>query len=282
MTELPIVIVDVQRGGPSTGLPTKTEQSDLLQALFGRNGESPVVVLAASTPTDCFRYAFEAARIAVEHMTPVILLTDGYLANGTEPWRVPAMKDLPEIHPPFASNQDLPYIPYKRDPEKLSRFWAVPGTPSMEHRIGGLEKTVKGTVSYVPENHELMVNLRDQKIARVAAKVPDLKVSGEEEGDLLVVGWGGSYGYRVMAVKELQAQGYRISNVTFNYINPMPGNVRDVFSRFKKIVVCELNLGQFANYLRMKYPEFHYEQITKVQGLPFTIKEIKEKCLKLL
>ena len=282
MTELPIVIVDVQRGGPSTGLPTKTEQADLLQALFGRNGESPVVVLAASTPTDCFRYAFEAARIAVEHMTPVILLTDGYLANGTEPWRVPAMKDLPEIHPPFASNKDLPYVPYKRDPEKLSRLWAVPGTPNMEHRIGGLEKTVKGTVSYVPENHELMVNLRNQKVARVAAKVPDLEVSGEEEGDLLVVGWGGSYGYRVMAVKELQAQGYRISNVTFNYINPLPGNVRDVFSRFKKIVVCELNLGQFANYLRMKYPEFHYEQITKVQGLPFTIKEIKEKCLKLL
>ena len=282
MTELPIVIVDVQRGGPSTGLPTKTEQADLLQALFGRNGESPVVVLAASTPTDCFRYAFEAARIAVEHMTPVILITDGYLANGTEPWRVPAMKDLPEIHPPFASNKDLPYVPYKRDPEKLSRFWAVPGTPNMEHRIGGLEKTVKGTVSYVPENHELMVNLRNQKVARVAAKVPDLEVSGEEEGDLLVVGWGGSYGYRVMAVKELQAQGYRISNVTFNYINPLPGNVRDVFSRFKKIVVCELNLGQFANYLRMKYPEFHYEQITKVQGLPFTIKEIKEKCLKLL
>jgi 2-oxoglutarate ferredoxin oxidoreductase subunit alpha len=206
-----------------------------------------VVVLAASTPTDCFRYAFEAARIAVEHMTPVILLTDGYLANGTEPWRVPAMKDLPEIHPPFASNKDLPYVPYKRDPEKLSRFWAVPGTPNMEHRIGGLEKTVKGTVSYVPENHELMVNLRNQKVARVAAKVPDLEVSGEEEGDLLVVGWGGSYGYRVMAVKELQAQGYRISNVTFNYINPLPGNVRDVFSRFKKIVVCELNLGQFAN-----------------------------------
>lgn len=282
MAELPIVIVDVQRGGPSTGLPTKTEQSDLLQALFGRNGESPVVVLAASTPNDCFRYAFEAARIAVEHMTPVILLTDGYLANGTEPWRIPSMKDLPDIHPPFASDQDLPYIPYKRDPEKLSRFWAIPGTPDMEHRIGGLEKTVKGTVSYVPENHELMVNLREQKVARVAAKVPDLELSGEKSGDLLVVGWGGSYGYRAMAVKELQAEGYKISNVTFNYINPLPGNVRDVFSKFKKIVVCELNLGQFASYLRMKYPEFHYEQITKVQGLPFTISEIKEKCLKLL
>ncbi|HAX93684.1 MAG TPA: 2-oxoacid:acceptor oxidoreductase subunit alpha [Bacteroidales bacterium] len=282
MTELPIVIIDVQRGGPSTGLPTKTEQSDLLQALFGRNGECPVVVLAASTPTDCFTYAFQAARIAVEHMTPVILLTDGYLANGTEPWKIPSMKDLPDIHPPYASEQDLPYVPYKRDPEKLSRFWAVPGTPNMEHRIGGLEKTVKGTVSYVPENHELMVGFRDQKVARVAARIPDLKVSGEESGDLLVVGWGGSYGYRVMAVNELQAEGYKISNVTFNYINPLPGNVRDIFSKFKKIVVCELNLGQFANYLRMKYPEFHYEQINKVQGHPFTINEIKEQCLKLL
>ncbi len=282
MTELPIVIIDVQRGGPSTGLPTKTEQSDLLQALFGRNGECPVVVLAASTPTDCFRYAFEAARIAVEHMTPVILLTDGYLANGTEPWKIPAMQDLPDIHPPLASDQELPYIPYRRDPEKLSRFWAVPGTPNMEHRIGGLEKTVKGTVSYVPENHELMVGFRDQKVARVAAKVPDLQVSGEESGDLLVVGWGGSYGYRVMAVNELQSEGYKISNVTFNYINPLPGNVREIFSKFRKIVVCELNLGQFANYLRMKYPEFHYEQINKVQGHPFTINEIKEQCLKLL
>ena len=282
MTELPIVIIDVQRGGPSTGLPTKTEQSDLLQALFGRNGECPVVVLAASTPTDCFRYAFEAARIAVEHMTPVILLTDGYLANGTEPWKIPAMQDLPDIHPPFASDQELPYIPYRRDPEKLSRFWAVPGTPNMEHRIGGLEKTVKGTVSYVPENHELMVGFRDQKVARVAAKVPDLQVSGEESGDLLVVGWGGSYGYRVMAVNELQSEGYKISNVTFNYINPLPGNVREIFSKLRKIVVCELNLGQFANYLRMKYPEFHYEQINKVQGHPFTINEIKEQCLKLL
>ncbi len=282
MAELPIVIIDVQRGGPSTGLPTKTEQSDLLQALFGRNGESPVVVLAASTPSDCFQYAFEAARIAVEHMTPVILLTDGYLANGTEPWKIPSMKDLPDIHTPYASDHELPYIPYKRDPEKLSRFWAVPGTPNLEHRIGGLEKTVKGTVSYVPENHELMVGLREQKVARVAAKVPDLKVSGEESGDLLVVGWGGSYGYRVMAVNELQAEGYKISNVTFNYINPLPGNVRDIFSKFKKIVVCELNLGQFANYLRMKYPEFKYEQINKVQGHPFTINEIKEQCLKLL
>jgi 2-oxoglutarate ferredoxin oxidoreductase subunit alpha len=282
MAELPIVIIDVQRGGPSTGLPTKTEQADLMQALFGRNGECPVVVLAASTPSDCFRFAFESARIALEHMTPVILLTDGYLANGTEPWRIPSMDKLPEIKPPFASDRELPYHPYKRDAEKLSRFWAIPGTPNLEHRIGGLEKTVKGTVSYVPENHELMVNLRDEKVARVAAKVPDLEVCGEESGDLLLVGWGGSYGYLFMAVRELQAEGFKICHATFNYINPLPRNVRDVFTRFKKIVVCELNLGQFANYLRMKFPEFSYEQINKVQGLPFTVKEIKEQCIKIL
>ena len=282
MAELPIVIIDVQRGGPSTGLPTKTEQADLMQALFGRNGECPVVVIAASTPSDCFRFAFESARIALEHMTPVILLTDGYLANGTEPWRIPAMDELPEIKPPFASDKEIPYHPYKRDAEKLSRFWAIPGTPNLEHRIGGLEKTVKGTVSYVPENHELMVNLRDEKVARVAAKVPDLEVCGEESGDLLVVGWGGSFGYLVMAVRELQAEGFKICHATFNYINPLPRNVRDVFTRFKKIVVCELNLGQFANYLRMKFPEFSYEQINKVQGLPFTVKEIKEQCIKIL
>jgi 2-oxoglutarate ferredoxin oxidoreductase subunit alpha len=282
MSELPIVIVDVQRGGPSTGLPTKTEQSDLMQALYGRNGESPIVVLAASTPSDCFRFAFEAARIALEHMTPVILLTDAYLANGTEPWKMPEMSDLPEIIPPFATDNELPYLPYKRDEVRLSRFWAIPGTPNLEHRIGGLEKTVKGTVSYIPENHELMVSLREEKVARVTEKVPDLKVDGEDSGDLLVVGWGGSYGYRVMAVHELQQEGYKISNVTFNYINPLPKNVREVFSRFKRIVVCELNLGQFVNYLRMKFPEFRYEQINKVQGLPFTVTEIKEKCLIIL
>ncbi len=282
MAELPIVIIDVQRGGPSTGLPTKTEQSDLLQALFGRNGECPVVVMAASTPSDCFNYAFEAARIALEHMTPVILLTDGYLANGTEPWRIPSMSELPDILPPYADKNDSPYYPYKRDPERLNRFWAIPGTPGLEHRIGGLEKTLKGNVSYLPENHEFMVNARAEKVARVVEKVPDLTVSGDESGDLLVVGWGGSYGYRVMAVQELQSEGYKISNVTFNYINPLPRNVSEVFSRFRKILVCELNVGQFAAYLRMKYPEFDYEQVNKVQGLPFTVKDIKDKCLEIL
>ena len=282
MAELPIVIVNVQRGGPSTGLPTKTEQADLMQALYGRNGECPVVVLASSTPSDCFHFAFEAARIAVEHMTPVMLLSDSYLANGTEPWRVPEMKDLPKINPPYADRNEKPFLPYKRDHEKLARSWAVPGIAGLEHRIGGLEKTVKGTVSYVPENHELMVNLRAEKVAKVANEIPNLEVYGPKTGDLLVVGWGGSYGYLITAVRELQDEGHKVSLVNFNYINPLPRNVKKVFSQFKKIVVCELNLGQFADYLRIKHQEFNYEQLNKVQGVPFTIKDIKEKCIKIL
>jgi 2-oxoglutarate ferredoxin oxidoreductase subunit alpha len=282
MAELPIVIVNVQRGGPSTGLPTKTEQADLMQALYGRNGECPVVVIASSTPSNCFHYAFEAARIALEHMTPVLLLSDNYLANGTEPWRIPKMKDLPKINPPFADRSEIPFLPYKRDTEKLARSWAVPGTPGMEHRIGGLEKTIKGTVSYVPENHELMVKLRAEKVERVANEIPDLVVHGADSGDILVVGWGGSYGYLITAVRELQTEGHKVSLVNFNFINPLPKNVKDVFRRFKKIVVCELNMGQFADYLRIKHQEFIYEQINKVQGLPFTINDIKDKCIKIL
>jgi 2-oxoglutarate ferredoxin oxidoreductase subunit alpha len=282
MAELPIVIVNVQRGGPSTGLPTKTEQADLMQALYGRNGECPVVVIASSTPSDCFRFAYEAARIALEHMTPVLLLSDSYLANGTEPWRIPEMKDLPEINPPFADKNEIPFLPYKRDNVNLARSWAVPGTPGLEHRIGGLEKTVKGTVSYVPENHELMVNLRAEKIERVVNEIPDLVPYGATSGDVLVVGWGGSYGYLITAVRELQAEGHKVSLVNFNYINPLPKNVRDVFGKYKKILVCELNLGQFADYLRIKHQEFTYEQLNKVQGLPFTINDIKEKCIKML
>ncbi|MGQ9619486.1 MAG: 2-oxoacid:acceptor oxidoreductase subunit alpha [Bacteroidales bacterium] len=282
MAELPLVIVDVQRGGPSTGLPTKTEQTDLMQSLFGRNGECPVVVLAASTPSNCFQYAYEAARIAIEHMTPVILLSDGYLGNGSEPWQIPQMSDLPDIRPPYAYKTSEPYIPYKRDDKRLARYWAIPGIPGLEHRIGGLEKTIKGTVSYVPENHEYMVKIRDEKVKRVAEKVPELKVYGEEKGDLLVVGWGGTYGHIFTAVKELRTEGYKISLACFNYINPLPGNVRDIFSKFRKIVVCEINLGQFAGFLRMKFQEFIYYQINKIQGLPFTVKEIKDSCIKLL
>jgi 2-oxoglutarate ferredoxin oxidoreductase subunit alpha len=253
-----------------------------MQALYGRNGECPVVVIAASTPSDCFHFAFEAARIALEHMTPVLLLSDSYLANGTEPWRIPKMKDLPEINPPFADKKEIPFLPYKRDDEKLARSWAVPGTPGLEHRIGGLEKTIKGTVSYIPENHELMVKLRAEKVARVVNKIPDIVVQGADSGDILLVGWGGKYGYLITALHELQTAGLKVSLVNFNYINPLPKNVRDVFKRFRKILVCELNLGQFADYLRMKHQEFTYEQINKVQGVPFTINEIKDKCIKIL
>lgn len=192
------------------------------------------------------------------------------------------MKDLPKINPPYADKNDKPFLPYKRDHEKLARSWAIPGTPGLEHRIGGLEKTVKGTVSYVPENHELMVNLREEKVQRVAHEIPDLAVFGAPKGDILVVGWGGSYGYLITAVRELQAEGHSVSLVNFNYINPLPGNVKDIFKGFKKIVVCELNLGQFANYLRIKHQEFTYEQINKVQGIPFTINDIKEKCINML
>jgi 2-oxoglutarate ferredoxin oxidoreductase subunit alpha len=240
------------------------------------------VVIASSTPSDCFHFAFEAARIALEHMTPVLLLSDSYLANGTEPWRIPKMKDLPKIIPPFADRKEIPFLPYKRDNEKLARSWAVPGTPGMEHRIGGLEKTIKGTVSYIPENHELMVKLRAEKVERVVKEIPDLVVQGADSGDLLVVGWGGSYGYLLTAVRELQTSGHKVSLVNFNYINPLPGNVKNVFRRFKKIVVAELNMGQFADYLRINHQEFTYEQINKVQGIPFTINEIKNKCIKML
>jgi 2-oxoglutarate ferredoxin oxidoreductase subunit alpha len=282
MAELPVVIVNVQRSGPSTGMPTKTEQADLMQALYGRNGECPVVVMAASTPSDCFHYAFEAARIALEHMTPVLLLSDSYLANGSEPWRIPEMKDLPKINPPFANANEIPFLPYKRDDKNLARSWAVPGIPGLEHRIGGLEKTEEGNVSYVAENHEFMVKVRAEKIERVVTGIPDLVVAGTDSGDILVVGWGGSYGYLITAVRELQAEGHKVSMVNFNYINPLPKNVKDVFRRFKKIVVCELNMGQFADYLRIKHQEFTYDQLNKVQGLPFTINDIKAKCIKML
>ncbi len=282
MTELPLVIVDVQRAGPSTGLPTKTEQADLWQALYGRNGESPVVVIAAGTPSDCFKYAFEAGKIALEHMTPVVLLTDSYLANGSEPWKIPAMKDLPDIKVPWAVKTDKDYLPYERDPETLARRWAVPGTPGMEHRIGGLEKTIKGSVSYTPENHEAMVRMRDEKVERVVADVPDLEITGNKSGDLLLIGWGSTYGHLVSAVTELHEEGYKVSAVNFNYIRPLPANTAKVFAGFKKLVVCELNAGQFANFLRMKYQKFTYHQYNKIQGLPFTVKEIKDYCIKLL
>ena len=283
MTELPIVIVNVQRGGPSTGLPTKTEQSDLWQVLYGRSGECPVVVMAASTPSNCFKYAFEAAKIALEHMTPVVLMSDGFLANGTEPWRIPKMADYPEIKPPIVKEGTKDWEPYARDVERLARTWALPGTKGMEHRIGGLEKdALTGNASHDPENHEIMVRKRDEKVERVVNFIPDLEVEGGENGDLLVVGWGGTYGHLITAVNELREEGKKVSLAHFNYIRPLPKNTGDVLRKFKKIVVCELNMGQFADYLRMKFQEFKFNQYNKIQGLPFTVIELKKNINKIL
>ncbi len=282
MTELPLVVVNVQRGGPSTGLPTKTEQADLWQALYGRNGESPVPVLAAGMPSDCFRFAFEAAKLAVEHMTPVILLTDSYLANGSEPWRIPSMKDMPSITVPYAVKDDNEYLAYERDPDRLARKWAIPGTPGLEHRVGGLEKTIKGNVSYTPENHEYMVKIREEKVERIAEFIPELEVMGKSSGELLIIGWGSSYGHIKTAVKELQDEGYDVSAAVFNYIRPLPKNTDKVLGSFKNLLVCELNTGQFANYLRIRHQKYTYNQYNKIQGLPFTVKEIKDHSIKLL
>ncbi len=281
MAEVPLVIVNVQRGGPSTGLPTKTEQSDLLQALYGRNGESPVVVIAASTPSDCFNYAFIASKIALERMVPVILLTDGFLGNGSEPWRIPSMAELPEIKPRFAQNPDT-FKAYARDPETLAREWAIPGTPGFEHRIGGLEKNVAGNVSHDPDNHQVNSEIREEKVQRVVDLVPDLEVYGDEEGDVLLVGWGGTYGHMISAARELRQEGNNVSLAHFNYIKPLPKNTAEVFSKFKKIIVGELNLGQFAGYLRNMVPQFTYYQVNKLKGLPFTVNELKQSVYKLL
>lgn len=283
MTELPIVIVDVQRGGPSTGLPTKTEQSDLMQALYGRNGESPCVVMAASSPANCFNFAFNASKIAIEHMTPVILLTDGYIANGSELWPIPDMKDFPSIKARLVTDNDTEYKPYKRDTEKLARNWALPGQQGLRHRIGGLEKAnITGEVSHDPINHETMVKLRAEKVQRVADFIPNQEIVGNDSGDLLIIGWGGTFGALNTAVSELQAEGKKISLCHIHYINPLPKNLKDVFKKFKKRVVCEINLGQLATYLRSQHPEFEYAQYNKVQGLPFMVADLKNKFNEIL
>jgi len=284
ITELPLVIVNVQRGGPSTGLPTKTEQADLMQALYARNGESPMPVIAAGSPADCFDWAFEAGRIALEHMTPVILLTDGYIANGSAPMKIKKMADMPTIKTHIAKANDDNYQPYRRiDQELMIREWALPGTEGLEHRIGGLEKmAVTGTVSYVPENHEVMSLERDKKVKQVAINIPDIKITGDNEGDLLVVGWGSTKGHLEDSVAKLRAEGKKVSFVNFNYINPLPKNTADVFKGFKNIVVAEINLGQFVSYLRMQYPEFKYHQYNKIQGLPFTVDELVAEFNKIM
>lgn len=282
ITELPLVVVDVQRGGPSTGLPTKTEQSDLFQALYGRNGESPVIVVAASTPGNCFDWAYEASKLTLEHNTPVVLLTDGYLGNGAEPWKIKLVKDMPNITPLVAIEGEE-YHPYARSTSTLARQHAIPGTPGLEHRLGGLEKDfITGNISYDPENHQKMSIIRQEKVERVAEFIPNQEVIGDEKGDLLVVGWGGTYGHLYSAVKQLRKEGKSISLAQFNYINPLPKNTADILKNFKKIVVCEINNGQFVNYLRMKHPDFKYQQFNRIQGLPFQTSELIEHFNNLL
>jgi len=278
MAELPLVVVDVQRGGPSTGLPTKTEQSDLMQALYGRNGECPMVVVAASSPSDCFHYAFMASKIAMEHMTPVVLLTDGFIANGSEPWRIPQMSDYPTITPPVVEpHAEQDFMPYARN-EKLARGWAFPGKKGLEHRIGGLEKDhLKGTISYDPANHQEMVTTRRRKVELVADSLPAPEVFGDEKAEVLVVGWGGTRGHLHSAVRDLQQQGRSIAHLHFNYIYPLPHGVEEVLSRYDRIVVCELNEGQFAAYLRQTFPSIRFEQYNKCEGKPFTLVELKDK-----
>jgi 2-oxoglutarate ferredoxin oxidoreductase subunit alpha len=280
-TELPLVICDVQRGGPSTGLPTKTEQADLLQALFGRNSEAPVPVLAACTPGDCFWIALEASRIAVKYMVPVIVLTDGYLANGAEPWRIPTVDELPKFPVTFRTEPEG-FMPYARDPQTLARPWAVPGTPGLEHRIGGLEKQdVTGNVNYEPLNHEKMVRLRAAKVEAIVQDVPDVVAAGDPEGDVLLIGWGSTYGAITAALRAQRAKGHRIGHVHLRHLNPLPKNLDAVMKRYKRVVVPEMNLGQLVWVLRAKYL-VDAEGFNKVQGKPFMQGEIEAKIEEVL
>lgn len=277
MAELPLVVLDVQRGGPSTGLPTKCEQSDLLDALFGRSGESPLAVLAATSPTDCFAMAYEAARMALEHMTPVILLTDAFIANGSAAFRLPDIETLPPINPPFVQpDMAAEWTPYRRNPETLVRYWAVPGTPGFEHIVGGLEKSsLTGELSSDPDNHQTMTRLRAEKIARIP--VPPLAVQGDAaDAELLVVGFGGTYGHLLSAVEALRSRGRKVALAQLKYINPLPANTADVLRRYPRVVVAELNSGQLAAYLRMKIEGVHLEQFDRVMGQPFDVHTLVE------
>ncbi|MDE6298855.1 MAG: 2-oxoacid:acceptor oxidoreductase subunit alpha [Muribaculaceae bacterium] len=277
MAELPLVVIDVQRGGPSTGLPTKTEQTDLMQALYGRNGESPLCVLAAASPTDCFTMAFEAARIAVEHMTPVILLTDAFIANGSSAWRIPEEEDFPEIKPNFVTPEQLEngWKPFDRDAESLVRYWAVPGMEKGMHRVGGLEKDFNTSViSTDGPNHERMVKVRREKIANIANDIPELKVECNADADTILVGWGGTYGHVLTAATALNAEGVATALAHFRYINPLPKNALDVLKKYKNIIVAELNTGMFADYLQQHLPGKEIMRINKIEGQPFLVEEI--------
>ena len=281
MTELPLVVVDVQRGGPSTGLPTKTEQADLLQAMFGRNSEAPIPVLAAATPGDCFWVAVEASKIALKYMVPVIVLTDGYLANGAEPWQIPKVEDLPVISVKYATDPAT-YLPYKRDPDTLARPWAIPGTPGLEHRIGGLEKQdVTGNINYEPLNHENMVRIRAAKIQAITQDVPDAVPAGDAEGDLLIVSWGSTYGSITQSVKTQRSKGRKIGHLHFRHLNPFPENLGEVLKRYKKVLVPELNMGQLIWMLRAKFL-VDAIGLNKIQGRPFKQAELDQKIEEVL
>mgnify|MGYP000585602480 FL=1 len=285
IAEVPLVVIDVQRGGPSTGMPTKSEQTDLLQALYGRNGECPAVVLAACTPTDCFDAAFWAGKLAVEHMTPVILLTDAFIANGSSAWRLPELDKYPEIKPNYVSNyhEDKPWKPYRRDPESLVRYWAIPGTEGFTHRLGGLEKDYDtSAISTDPQNHQRMVKARQQKIDKIADYIPELKVVGDEDADLLIVGWGGTYGHLYEAMETMQEQGKKVALAHFKFINPLPKNTAEVLMKYKKVVVAEQNNGQFANYLRSKVDDFNPYKFDRIKGQPFIVSRLVEEFTKIL
>jgi 2-oxoglutarate ferredoxin oxidoreductase subunit alpha len=279
--ELPLVICNVQRGGPSTGLPTKTEQADLLQALYGRNSEAPVPILAPATAGDCFWMAVEASRIALKYMVPVIILSDGYLANGAEPWRIPSVSEIPEFHVNFTSDAEN-FQPYRRDPLTLSRPWAIPGTPGLEHRVGGLEKQdVTGNINYEPLNHEKMVRLRAAKVEAVVQDVPDAVATGDPDGDLLIVAWGSTYGAITAAVNTARAKGRRVGHVHLRHLNPLPRNLGEVLGRYRTVLVPEMNMGQLVMVLRAKYL-VDAQSYNKIQGRPFKQAEIEAKIDELL
>lgn len=285
IAEVPLVVIDVQRGGPSTGMPTKSEQTDLMQALYGRNGECPAVVLAACTPTDCFDAAFWAGKLAVEHMTPVILLTDAFIANGSSAWRLPELDKYPEIKPNYITNyhEDKPWKPYRRDPESLVRYWAIPGTEGFTHRLGGLEKDYDtSAISTDPMNHQRMVKTRQAKIDKIADYIPELEVVGDEDADLLIVGWGGTYGHLYEAMETMQEQGKKVALAHFKFINPLPKNTAEVLKKYKKVVVAEQNNGQFANYLRSKVDDFNPYKFDRIKGQPFIVSRLVEEFTKIL
>ena len=284
ITELPLVIIDVQRGGPSPGLPTKSEQTDLLQALYGRNGESPIPVIAATSPTNCFDAAFTACKIAVEHMTPVILLTDAFIANGSAAWKLPDINAYPAIVPPYVTpDMQEGWSPYKRNPETDVRYWAVPGTPGFTHRIGGLEKSAAtGAISNDPANHHRMVETRARKVEKIADCLPELQVEGDKDADLLIVGFGGTYGHLCEAMQQMQSEGRKVALAHFEFINPLPRNTESVLRSYKKIVVAEQNMGQFAGYLRSKFQGIELHQYNEVKGQPFTVEALVNAFTKIM